>query len=48
MNICLSVLKNMGDRMVDANGVFRMVKYGVSRSGLKYVVGQRGMDELME
>ena len=37
--------KSMGDRMVDANGVFGMVKYAAARSGSKYVVGQRGMEK---
>ena len=32
----------MGDRMVDANVVFGLVKYAGARSGSKYVVGREG------
>ena len=34
--------KSMGDRVVDANGVFGMVKYAATRSVSKYVVGREG------
>ena len=40
-------LKSMGDRMVDANGVHGMVKYTVTRSGSKYVVGREGWNSMM-
>ena len=38
----MMVLGVWGDRMVDANGVFGMVKYAAARSGCKYVVGREG------
>ena len=34
--------RSMGERMVDVNGVFGMVKYATERSGSKYVVGREG------
>ena len=34
--------RSMGDRMVDENGVFVMIKYAAARSGSKYVVGREG------
>ena len=34
--------RNMGNRMVDANVVFGMVKYAAARSGRKYVVDREG------
>ena len=39
--------KNMGDRMVDANGVLGMVKYAATRSGSKYVVGKEGWKRMV-
>ena len=37
----------MGDRMVDANRVFGMVKYAATRSGNKYVVGREGWKSMV-
>ena len=34
--------KSMGDRMKEANGLIRMVKYAAERSGSKYVIGREG------
>ena len=34
--------KSMGDRMKEANGLMRMVKYAAERSGSKYVIGKEG------
>ena len=36
--------RNMGDIMVDANGVFDIVNYVAMRSGSKYVVGREGLN----
>ena len=33
--------KSMGDRMKEANGLIRMVKYAAERSGRKYVIGMK-------
>ena len=38
MEVLNGDFKSMGDRMVDANGVFGMVKYAAARLGSKYVV----------
>ena len=43
----MMVLRVWGDRMVYANGVLGMVKYAVTRSGSKYVVGREGWKSIV-